>query len=757
MSRPASAPSGLPLGLRLAFPLALVAITLAVFWPCIDYPFVALDDDANFELNFLYRGLGDEQLRWMWGWKSYHYGHWHPLTWMTFGWDYARAGLDAPSYHRTSLAIHALSVLTFWWLALELLRWCSGRVSAQGELDAARWGRRSSELALHGCAALATLAWGIHPLRVENVVWLTERRDLLSALFLFASVAAYLRMCRFGALRGAWLALALATFALSLLSKAWGMTLPVVLLALDVFPLRRLASSSWRALLVEKLWFVPLAALTAFQAAAAQREIAATVTLDEHGVLHRLAQASYGLCFYVLKTLWPSNLGCHYLLELDFDPQSALHLAAIASVAAITVLTFLLRRRAPALFATWFVYAVLVSPVLGILQSGAQKVADRYAQLGAIPLVFLGAGALLVWLDRRQASAARAPLILLVPLAPLALVLGFFTRAQVRVWSSSEALFQRAVAADPDNYFVLHNLAVMLYRRQAWAEAIEVEQRSVDAHPGRGNEFARHTLGLLYQLQGRMDEAERVWRTAVEWQPEPEDPRWRGRLEFWLPDPSLCLTALRGPFGGRGAWAELAELYERGIARRPDVVQLYTDLDGLYAQLGRAQDRVALWERAEKVAGLPRAGVAAGLGRALLAAGRARDAEPHVFKAVVLERTGAQDVLDALAQATQRSGLPATLELFERARRASVPAAMVESGIGKAYLAANRLLEAEPYLLRAQALDSQSRGYVVDVCELFLKQGRREDAVRNLRALLDIDPQNARAKALLAQAAGGGR
>lgn len=128
-----------------------------------------------------------------------------------------------------------------------------------------------------------------------------------------------------------------------------------------------------------------------------------------------------------------------------------------------------------------------------------------------------------------------------------------------------------------------------------------------------------------------------------------------------------------------------------------------------------------------------------------------------MFKAVVLERTGAQDTLDALAQATQRSGLPATLELFERARRASVPASMVENGIGKAYLAANRLLEAEPYLLRAQALDSQSRGYVVDVCELFLKQGRREDAVRNLRALLDIDPQNARAKALLAQAAGGGR
>lgn len=754
MSRPASAPSGLPLGLRLAFPLALVAVALAAFWPCIDYPFVALDDDANFELNFLFRGLGDEQLRWMWGWRSYHYGHWHPLTWMTFGWDYARAGLDAPAYHRTSLAIHALSVLTFWWMALELLRWCSGRLQAERPAEEPT---RASELLLHGCAALATLAWAIHPLRVENVVWLTERRDLLSALFLFATVAAYLRMQRFGALRGAWLALALATYALSLLSKAWGMTLPVVLLALDAYPLRRLSRTSLRALLVEKLWFVPLAALGAFQAASAQREIAATVTLDEHGVLHRLAQASYGLCFYVLKTLWPSNLGCHYLLELDFDPLRPIYLAAIASVVAMTFVTFLLRRRMPALFAAWFVYGVLVSPVLGILQSGAQKVADRYAQLGSIPLVFLAAGALLVWLDRRREQLARAPLVVLAALAPFALGLGLLTRAQVRVWSSSEALFQRAVAADPGNYFVLHNLAVMLYRRQAWAEAIEIEQRSVEAHPGRGNEFARHTLGLLYQMQGRMDEAERAWRMAVEWQPEAEDARWRGRLAFWLPDPSLCLTALRGPLGARGAWAELAGLYERGIERRPDVLQLYTDLDGLYAQLGRAQERVALWERADKVTSLPRSRIASGLGRALIAAGRARDAEPHVFKAAALERAGAQDALDALAQATQRSGLPATLELFERARRSSVPGAMIENGIGKAYLAANRLQEAEPYLLRAQALDSQSRGYVVDVCELFLKQGRRDDAVRNLRALLDLDPQNARAKALLAQASGGGR
>ncbi len=758
MTRTSSQPARLPWALQVALPLALAAIALAVFWPCIDYPFVALDDDANFEFNFLFRGLGDEQLEWMWGWRSYHYGHWHPLTWVTFGWDYARAGLDAAAYHRTSLAIHVASVVAFWLMALELLRWCIGSCSASAPESPSD---RTRELLLHGCAALATIAWGIHPLRVENVVWLTERRDLLSALFLFLAVWAYLRMCRFGALRGAWLALALGAYGLSLLSKAWGMTLPVVLLALDLYPLRRRSAVSFGRLVVEKLWFAPLALLTAYQAASAQKQIAAAVTLEEHGVLHRAAQACYGLCFYVWKTLWPTDLGCHYLLELDFDPTRPVYVASMGVVALVTAAVLALRKRWPALLAAWFCYGVLVSPILGILQSGAQKVADRYAQLGSIPLVMLAVGALLVALDRRQASPvrrvegdARVPQVLFACTAVFALALGFVTRRQVTVWSTSESLFRRAVEVEPENYFVLHNYSVMLYRRQAWSEATEVEQRSVAAHPGRGNEMARHTLGILYQMQGRMDLAEAAWRSAVEWEPEPGDPRYSDRPKFWLPDPADCLASLRNPLAARGAQAELIGLYEKGLERRADVLRLYVDLDALLAQAGRHAERVALWEKAEKQASISRAIVAGGQARALISVGRLRDAEPLAFRSAALDRVVAQEVIDALSAAVQRSGLPATLELFERARRASVPGPMVENGIGKAYLAANRLSEAEPFLLRAQALDSMSRAYVVDVCELFLRQGRRDDAVSNLRALLNVDPQNARAQALLQQATG---
>lgn len=754
---PASNVAVLPLVVRAAFPLLLVVLAALAFWPCVDAQFVALDDDANFEMNFLFRGLGAEQLKWMW--SGYHYGHWHPLTWWTFGLDYVRAGLDAPAFHRTNLVIHLASVLAFWALALEVLRWCAGWVSARGrpvELE------RSKTLALHACAALATVAWAVHPLRVENVAWVTERRDLLSALFLFVTAYAYLRAARADSARVAWFALALGAYALSLASKAWGMTLPVVLLALDAYPLRRARAGeregrSWGSLVVEKLWFVPFAAWTAWQASAAQRAIGATVSFDEHGLLHRAAQASYGLCFYVLKTLWPTNLGCHYLLELGFDPLQPVYLAAMGAVVAVTVTLFVLRRRWPALLATWFVYGVLVSPVLGLLQSGSQKVADRYAQVGAVPLVLLVAGALLVLVVRNEQALAKRTWAVLAATVGLAGVLAFATNRQTRCWNDSEALFRQAVKVEPDNYFVLHNLAATLYRRQAWEEAIEFERRSVAAHPGKGNELARHTLGILLQYAGRKDEAEQAWRDSIEWTPDPADPRWAGRPDFWLPDPSTCLAALKPLYLQRRQADELIALHERGIARRPDVAQLYVDLDQLLAGAGRGAERVAVWEKAEKSGRLARPQVELGRARSLVAAGQLKDAEPYVFRAATVERGKVQELVDALAKAAASRGIEGGVELLERARRAGVPASVVDNAQGKLYLAVGRHAEAEPLLLRAQALDNFNRDYVVDVCELLAAQGRREDAVRNLRALLEQDAGNVRARTLLARIEGGAR
>lgn len=695
--RPEAA-SGLARASAWLFPLLVLALAAAAFWPATGYPFVALDDDANFELNYRWRGFGQEQFQWLW--NESHYGHWHPLTWLSFCADYvlwARApdGQPLPEpLHRTNLALHALGALAFYFVCLEQLRWISGSVRArrfasddatQRPVDADGAGA----LLLRAGALLAATTWALHPLRVESVAWVTERRDLLSGLFLSLTVLVYLRGARLGA-SWAWLAPALVLYLASLLSKAWGITLPVVLIALDVYPLRRLPTRGgdgpgWNRLVCEKLAFGAVAVWGAAKAAGAQADIGAVMSFAEHGALARAAQASYGLCFYVLKTLWPTNLSCHYLLEVDFHWDAPIHLAAMAVVVLVTIAALLLRRRAPAVLATWFQYGVLVSPVLGLLQSGAQKVADRYAYIASMPFSIALAGVAVTWALRAPSATKRSRAHALLGAALLAsAVLAPLTWRQTQVWSSSKTLFQRAFEVQPDNYFVAHNLAVTLYREQAFAEALEVEKASVAAHPGYGNHQARHTLGLLYRLTGSPELAEQAFRETV----------------AIAPDNLAALREVRAALSRRGDQAGILALLEEAVAtaernrredaRRPLVPELYSELAALRTQRGEHDAARAVWERA---------------------------------------------------------------------RTAGVHASITENGVGRSYLAQGRFDLAEQHLTRAQQYDTRNPELMVDVCELFLRQGRVQDALTNIDKVLAVQPDHARARALKsqAQARAGGR
>lgn len=665
------------------FPALLAALVLTAFWPSVGHPFVALDDDANFELNYRWRGFGPEQFQWLW--NESHYGHWHPLTWLSLCaeyvlWAKGPSGEPLPEpLHRTNLALHAFGALAFYFLALELLRWIGGFVSARG---GATRPASAQLVALRVCALLAALSWALHPLRVESVAWVTERRDLLSGLFLTLAVVAYLRAARAGA-SWAWLVPALACYLASLLSKAWGITLPVVLLALDVYPLRRTPSAErpgvgWNRLIVEKLAFGLVGVWVAVKAAGAQADIGAVMSFAEHGVLARAAQASYGLCFYVLKTLWPTNLSCHYLLDVVFRWNAPIHLAAMAVVLLVTVTLLAGRKRFPAGLATWFQYAVLVSPVLGLLQSGAQKVADRYAYISSMPFSIALAAAAWTWIARAEPGSRTArQRAVLGASALLAVVLSSLSWRQTQVWSSSEALFRRAFAVQPDNYFVAHNLAVTLYRRKAYAEALEIEKASVAAHPDYGNHQARYTLGLLYRLTGSPELAEQAFRETV----------------AIAPDNAPALREVRTALTLRGDEEGVLELYREAIAtaernrradaRRPIVPELYSELAALQLQRGQFEPARATWERA---------------------------------------------------------------------RAAGVHASLTENGVGKTYLAQGQLDKAEAHLVRAQQYDTRNPELMVDVCELFLRQGRVDDALSNIESLLAIVPDHPRAKAVRAQA-----
>jgi tetratricopeptide (TPR) repeat protein len=527
--------------LRILPALVVVAATLAAFQPALSAGFVSYDDPENLVTNTAFRGLSGSQLAWMLrtGWM----GHYQPLSWISLALDFLRGGagevggLDPRTFHATNVALHAAAALAVMVLARRIL-------TLGGVADPAR--------AMLG-ACLAALVFAVHPLRVESVAWVTERRDVLSTPLLVLSVVAWLRwgrtvrasdldlrrlavagvlafvalalfvlsvdrgrpgILRWGPAGAGGLALALvswggsvvllaraapggarlalgASLALLLLSlgaKAWGIVTPALLLVLDAWPLRRGSGTAspveaWGRLLLEKAPIAAPCAAFALLATWAQASQAGTMrSLAEHGLGERLAQALYGLAWYPARTLVPAGLAPIYDLPAELSLAQPRFLVPALAVAAVTALLVAWRRRLPALLAAWIAYAVTVSPVLGLTQSGPQLVADRYAYLAGIPFAVLAGGALAVALRLRPRLAPAW--IGLSVLAVALLAAG--TRAQARVWHDSETLWTHALESQPTSPMAHLGLGYL-----------RLEQALSEPDPGRRREALERTRALL--------------------------------------------------------------------------------------------------------------------------------------------------------------------------------------------------------------------------------------------------------------------
>src|SRR5881296_3101655 len=292
-------------------PLLVALLTLTAFLPTLQNQFVAWDDDKNFLKNPHYRGLGWSHLRWMW--TTFNLGHYIPLTWMTLGLDYVLWGMNPVGYHLTSLLLHAANAVVFFFIARRLLTLALPSPSERGH-------------ALAVAAGFAALVFAIHPLRVESVAWVTERRDVLSGLFYLSAIVIYLWACEGGARGRGWYWLSVAAFVFALLSKSMVVNLPVVLLILDAYPLQRLGGSlGWwsepaRRIYVEKIPFVLLAAAASAIAVMAQSSVHAAISLAQLSVAGRLAISTYGLSFYLWKMVAPVNLSPLYELPSTVNP-----------------------------------------------------------------------------------------------------------------------------------------------------------------------------------------------------------------------------------------------------------------------------------------------------------------------------------------------------------------------------------------------------------------------------------------------------
>ncbi|HVP11830.1 MAG TPA: hypothetical protein VMV94_11655 [Phycisphaerae bacterium] len=556
--------------LGLACPVLVAIVTFAAFWPVLGAEFVNYDDDKLYVDNPNYRGFDAGHLRWMF--TTMYMGHYQPLTWLSAAMDYAISGKEPSSYHRTNLILHTLSAVMLYFVALRLL-------AATDTLPDGRALHRGLPLA----AAAAALLYAIHPLRVESVAWVSERRDVLSLFFLMAALWAYLRATTPGeSAAKSWPIYSLSCLLLlcSLLSKAWGMSFVIVLIILDVYPLRRLPASltAWRlapshAVLLQKIPYLLLGLAAAVTAGYAQHSgtVDTMRSLGEWGVMDRVAQASYGLAFYVSKTIWPQGLAALYELPYEMNPVEARFITSYAVVAVGIMLVFLVRRKWPALAVVTIVYIVVVAPVLGIVQAGPQLVADKYSYVCCIGWGFLLAGGLLhLW--RRHghytvvAVTAAATCVLPITLFTL-------TYRQAGVWHDSRSLWQHALDAGqpsarahlgmgrvlsqerrnseaigqfraaaairPDFGHAWHELGNALYREQALPTAKPVDrQRIIEEAKTAYREAARFmverydplvNLGQIYLEEGRIDEAEAVFREAVSY----VDTRPEGGFSPW--------------------------------------------------------------------------------------------------------------------------------------------------------------------------------------------------------------------------------
>ena len=500
----------------LLVPAAIAAIVVVSFLPALDGQFLNWDDSTLFTKNHDFRGLGPAQLRWMF--TTTLAGHYMPLTWLTLGLNYRLGGMSPWGYHLTAILLHAANAVLFYVVARHLLRAALG--------SSPRGGRPADEEppGLTAGAAVAALIFALHPQRVESVAWVTERGTLVStALYLIAALA-YLRAVVGGPLRWKWWGVAsVVAFAGALLAKGLAISLPLSLLILDAYPLRRTTGRGW-AVVKEKIPYLAVAALGALVILVARNQGAQWSPFTNFGIDARLALSAYSVWFYPMSTVWP--VGLTPLHEVPIAPSLAQWRFLVPLLLLVVVTSALgwLRRRLPGLLAAWAHAMVVVAPVSGVAHSGSQLVSDRYSYLAALGWALL-AGYAVAWVAalRRQGRVS-AP-VTAVGAAGVALLVGILALGswgQSGVWHDSETLWRWAVEEDPTCAMceAILGEAIVYGSPSGRARLDEGEahvRRAIALRPTMP--LPHYTLGTLRLAQGRYADAEASLRSYIELAP----------------------------------------------------------------------------------------------------------------------------------------------------------------------------------------------------------------------------------------------
>jgi tetratricopeptide (TPR) repeat protein len=460
----------------IAIAILLIAVTLITYWPARGFDFLQFDDPGYLHDSPLVREGFNARTAGR-AFVEVQQSNWHPLTTIVNLIERSAFGLEnARGYHVVNIVIHALNAA----LLFNLL-----------------WMMTS---AIARCGLVAAL-FALHPLHVESVAWISELKDVLSIFFMLLTMVAYVAYARGGRARWIWYGAMVVCYALALMSKPMVVTLPVLLLLIDAWPLRRPAR--W-GLLGEKIPLIVMAAGSCAVTLWAQRSGGAMGSLESFPIATRIANALVAYATYLAKMVWPTRLAVFY----PYEPHGLAWIGALAVLVIVTAIAILLRRRRPYLAVGWGWYLISLLPVIGIVQVGAQGMADRYTYL---PLV--GPFIAIVWAAAEMARGAKSRVVL----AGLGLiVIGLLvarTRDQLSHWRNTRTLFTHAADVNPRNARAHFYLGNMARAERRFDDAVGHLRRAVELEPNAVEPWLQ--LGVALAAKGDLTQGEPILRRTI--------------------------------------------------------------------------------------------------------------------------------------------------------------------------------------------------------------------------------------------------
>ena len=692
--------------------ICIFAVTLSVFVIAVTNGWVSWDDDVTLVTNTRFRGLGWMQLRWMF--TTFYMGHYQPLSWLTFAIDYLLWGMDPFGFHLTNVVLHGLNAVLVFLLSFRLF-------------TAALPSTTKSHLLLFA-AVVTTLLFSVHPLRVESVAWATQRRDVLSAFFLLLTVLLYLRAAAVpigGPGYNRWLVASLSVYAVSLFAKAAGISYPLVLLILDVYPLRRLRvdPKKWfaaenRPVLWEKLPYFLIASLFAVLAILAQHEYAALKPVDRYGIATRTAQSFFGIAFYLWKTVWPFALSPLYELPVYLNPLDWPFVVSALVACAISAAVVLLRHRFPAAPAAWLCYLVILLPVLGFAQSGPQLAADRYTYLSCLGLLML-----LGWMFLKLAQWSESRrCISMIAICSASLVvpgLAGLTWQQIKVWHDSETLWRHAVTVSPDSFTANYNLGIALAERgqndvaeQHYRQALEILPQSPDAN---------NNLGQMLARRGKFDQAIEHYQAALR-----NDPSYKKAYN------NLAAVALQ-----RGKPDEAMEYFKRALQIDPNDANAHFNLAAILAGRGDRSGAAQHYGAAAQINPAD-ADAQVRLADMALQRGDANAAVAHLKEALRLGSDSGELNFKLGTLLALQGELNEAAQRFEQALHIRPGFAEAHLNLGRVRAAQGDLGRAIGHFRKAIELQPDSSSAHETLSVALAEQGQREEALRHHKESLRL-------------------